>query len=185
MLSGLKDPEAPPAARETPGQPGLRGLRDCSVFPGCRENPGLRVLCLTSSLTLTGSSCRRERTKVPTPSDICRLRWAPWAPEVPQVGRTENNCEPEVSQLADIQVNLAARVLRAGWGRRESTETEDREVPRVLTVREETAAGRVVMESPEWTAVTERRDQTDLPGPGVCREYRGCLEPGDTGAGTV
>ena len=66
-----------------------------------------------------------------------------------------------------------------------STETEDREVPRVRTVREETAAGRAVMATRELTAVTERRDPTDLPGPGVFREYRGCLEPGDTGAGTV
>ena len=66
-----------------------------------------------------------------------------------------------------------------------STETEDREVPRVRTVREETAAGRAVMATRELTAVTERRDQTDLPGHGACRGYKGCRAQGDTGAGTV
>ena len=69
--------------------------------------------------------------------------------------------------------------------RRASTETEGPEVPRVLTAREETVAEPAVMASLVLTAVTERRDQTDRLGPGVCRGYRGCRAPGDTGAGTV
>ena len=88
-------------------------------------------------------------------------------------------------ELDYIQVNLEGRDLRAGWAPRASTETAGHEVLRVLTVREETAAERAVMASLELTGVTERRDRTDLQGPGVCREYRECPEPEDTGAGMV
>ena len=166
MLSDLKDPEAPKAAKETLVQPVLQDLQDCLEFPGYRANLDLPALCPTSSLTLTGSSCHRERTKAPTPSDTCRLRWDPWGPEVPQE-------------------NLEPRVLRAGWDRRESTETEVLAVPRALTVREESEVELAVMASPVLTVVTEKRDQTDLPGHGACRGYKGCRAQGDTGAGTV
>ena len=166
MLSDLKDPAAPPAAREIPDQLVHLDRRDCLAFQECLENLDPRVLCLTSSHISTGSSCHRERTKVPTPSDTCRLRSDPWGPEV-------------------HQVNLESRVLRVGWDPRGSTETEVLEVLRVLRVREETEDELGVMASLVLTAVTERKDLMDLPGLGVCRAYRECLEPGDTAAGAV
>ena len=69
------------------------------------------------------------------------------------------------------------------WGLRESTVTGDHEVLQVHTAREGREGGQAVMVSLVLTAVTERRDLTDHPGPGVCRGYRECLELEDTEAG--
>ena len=61
--------------------------------------------------------------------------------------------------------------------------TEVQEVPLDPRVREESEVDLDVTESLVWTAVMERRDPMDLLVPGVFREYKECLEPGDTGVG--